>query len=73
VPGLFERIATALGLAGLSCILIGAAMKTPSVTYFGYALAAPLIVGGLLAAIIGLPLAFLERMQAKRREKREGR
>lgn len=69
MSGTFKRTATALGLAGLVCILFGGLAKVPVATYVGYALGAPIVVGGLVAGIIGLPLALLERSKARREER----
>jgi hypothetical protein len=66
MPSSFERVAAVMGLSGLACVALGAWTRATWLSWLGYSLAAPLILGGIVAAVVGLPLAFLERRRARR-------
>jgi uncharacterized integral membrane protein len=67
MPSSFERVAAFMGLAGLTCLALGAWTRINLLLWLGWTLATPLILGAVVAAVIGLPLAFLERLRARRR------
>ncbi len=68
MPSSFERVAALMGVAGLTSLGLGAWSGTNFLFWLGWTLATPLILGGIFAAVIGLPLAFFERLRARRQQ-----
>lgn len=59
--GMWMRIASGLCLAGIVCILLGGFIKVKPLVYVGLALGAPLVLGGVLSVVAGVPWALYVR------------
>lgn len=63
MPSSFERVAVGLGIMGLACLSLGAGTKTQWLSWLGFSLGAPLLLGALVALVVGLPMGLLERRE----------
>jgi hypothetical protein len=59
-------VLTILAAVGLACFAVGSLMKNRLLVISGLALVAPLLLGGVLALIIGLPMALVVRLKEKK-------
>jgi O-acetyl-ADP-ribose deacetylase len=69
MPSSFERVASIVAIVGAAYTALGSWARGPWLTWLGYGIAVPFVIGATIAVTVGVPLALLERWRGRRQRR----